>query len=710
MMELVTLSALRAAQLVWRPAHGGFVLTVVCKATFALRPGLSPLSPSQQPVATADVYSDDGGALQVASDLVPLKKQPEVMLTGQAYAPGGQRVSSFAARLVVGEIDKTVRLDGDRTFGVDGQPTEPAPFVRMPLVWQRAAGGPETANPAGRSSGASAQPDAYGRILAPNLLPPDFQLRSRNDVVPIVGFGPLAPFWPARARCLHRHAAGWDPARWPERPLPDDIDLAYFNAAPADQRRAAPFAEELLSLENLHPLFAQLSTRLAPVTPSATVERGQGSEALQLRCDTLLIDSDRGLAMLVWRAHVVLERPDQPGRVVVTHAEAGEVGAARPAAPMVFDQTQAADVRARGPGTLPFSNRAGGEGVSPEATSVSPASSRDAGAAAARALLSGSTLSVDALFGATMAFGFSNAAPATPFQGSGDSPPSSREVPAGETGRGLPFLPSGSAASPFVAPPQAAPTARLPLSPITLTPEQVAALAAAPESTAPPAAAPESTAPLAVAPAAMVPAAVRPSPELGLPASPVTDSPAPPALLGAGAGPEAPAGSAASEASTPSQPAAQVQQGTSAEVPQGRADVDVYPPARCGAIAARLDCHPGKAVDLLRAEDLDTERWERVHEHWQDHVDAEASRGRTGPRAEYDSAYVAALEAERLPITVEVYARLAAAGERGALDEGLAELDFPEDAWLHIQRSWLPRMIADPKLGAQVRAAIAAAR
>lgn len=707
MMELVTLGGLRAEQLVWRPAHGGVVLTVVCKATFALRPGVSPLAPVQQAVAAADVYSEDRGALLVASELVPLKKQPEVILTGQAYAPEGKRVSSFLARLAVAEIDKAVQVTGDRVFGLDGQLSEAAPFVRMPLVWQRAAGGADTSNPVGRAIGGAAQADVYGRVLAPNLLPAGFHLASRSDVVPVVGLGPIAPLWPSRARCLHRHVAGWDPARWHERALPADIDLAYFNAAPADQRRAAPFGEEQILLENLHPLFGQLSTRLAPFTPTATVERGQGSEVLQLRCDTLLIDSDRGLAMLVWRGHVVLERPDQPGRIVVTHAGAGEAKvSSRPASPALFDHTQAAGFQEQASSTLPFSDVAGGGAGGASAGAGSAASVGGAGVGAAisagagaepaeNALLSGATMAVDAMFGSTMAFGFANAAPAVPFAPSGDAPPP-REAPPGDGGVGLPFLPAGSVAAPSAPPPSVPPpavppppTAFLGSPPLEVHPPPTAPLlVTAPEVT------PAPTGSLLVPPFEVTPPASllagSPVADPAPAAPPLADVPAPPAMLG----------STAPSADAPGEPVA----------PGPAADIEVYPPARCGAIAARVECNESTVADILRAEDLDAERWERVHEHWQDQIDAEAARGRTELRNEYDSAYVAALEAERLPITVEVYARLAEAGERGALDETLAELRFPEDAWLHIQRCWIPRMIADPKLGKQVRAAIAAAR
>ena len=689
-MELVTQTPLRAAQLVWRPAHGGFVLTVVCKATFALRPGQSPLAPTQQPVATADVLAEGSRALHVASDLVPLKKQPEVLLTGHAFAPGGQRVPSFVARLAVGEIDKAIQITGDRTFGLDGALSDPAPFVRLPLVWDRAAGGPDTSNPVGRPIGAAATPDAYGRVPAPNLLPAGFHLTSRKDIVPVVGLGPIAPHWPSRAACLHRHAAGWDPARWHERPLPPDIDLAYFSAAPPDQRRAAPFGDEQIYLENLHPLFAQLQTRLAPVTPSVIVDRGQGSEPLQLRCDTLLIDTDRGLAMLVWRGHVQLDHPDRPGRILVTHAEPREASASsRPSALPVFDQTQAADISVPPAGSLPFSPAAAGSAepspASKPASVAPPAAGPTSAPPAANPLTSGETLAVDALFGGTMAFGFASAAPAIPFPlAPADSPPPGGPAPTGSHA-GLPFLSSAQPATPA----DSAPVAPF---------DVMAAAATAPFPTFPEPASPGPPAPLPLSPVALSPVALSsvalapapPTPhqasgELALPPSPVTDSPAPPPFFG-----PAPAPAEAPNAPT--------------------TDLDAYPPARCGSIAARLECNESAISDILRSEDLDAERWEQVHDHWQGHMDAEAARGRTGPLADHDRGYVTALESERLPITVEVYARLAEAAERDALDDVLTELRFPEDAWLHIQRVWIAKLLADPKLAKQVRAAMAAAR
>jgi hypothetical protein len=43
-MDVVSQCSLRGANMVWRTGQGGFAFTVECKATFDLRPELSPLA------------------------------------------------------------------------------------------------------------------------------------------------------------------------------------------------------------------------------------------------------------------------------------------------------------------------------------------------------------------------------------------------------------------------------------------------------------------------------------------------------------------------------------------------------------------------------------------------------------------------------------------------------------------------------------------
>lgn len=611
-MDLISKSALRVARVVWRPGHGGFAFTVVCKATFELRPDVSPLAAAQEPVIEADVHDRQGGAIALASELVPFKKWPEVLITGHAHAPKGRPVPSLLARLVVGEIDKAIQVVGDRHFGPDGRPGEPSLFGRMPLVWERAAGGPGTSNPAGIPPGGGGRTDLLGRTRAPNLLPAGLAPASRSDIVPPVGFGPIAPGWPARAACLQRLAAPWDPDRWHERPLSADLDLAYFNAAPPDQQRAQPFGEEAIHLEYLHPLFPRLSTRLAPVMPAATVDLGAGPQPLQLRCDTMVIDTDRGLAMLVWRAHAMLDQPDRPGRVVVTGpAEPEEASPARASGARDGPPTLGVDAFKLASAILPFS----------------PAPAPAAASAPARAA---------ALAPAPLV------AERAAWPRAGDTVPSKLEQ-AGDT---------------TLAPGLVAPAAPLPFGP----PQGEGA--------------PRREAPLAGSRA-------------GLPFAPPEareeqDEP-PTARRGRAAGVE---------------PAPEVVD----------LDLDAYPPGRCGAIAARLACDEGRAGDVLRAEGLDAARWKRVHDHWLERIRDEAARGRKKPLADYDAAYVGALEAKRGPIALGEYARLAEAAERGAAAGALAERGLPVGAWPHVHRVWIARMVNDARLVKQVRAGIDAAR
>ncbi|MEZ4302594.1 MAG: hypothetical protein R3B70_47130 [Polyangiaceae bacterium] len=144
---------------------------------------------------------------------------------------------------------------------------------------------------------------------------------------------------------------------------------------------------------------------------------------------------------------------------------------------------------------------------------------------------------------------------------------------------------------------------------------------------------------------------------------------------------------------------------TSAEV-EAKVDFDSYPPARCGAIAARVASDEEAAEELLKAEELTPAQWEQVHAHWLARIREDAGRSRRKSTVEYDTAYVGALEERRGPIAVEEYARLSDAAERGPVGEVLGELSMPEKAWPHIHRVWLGRMSKDVWLMKQVRATI----
>lgn len=571
-MDLASQCALRVGSLVWRPGQGQVAFTVVCKATFLLQPGVSSLASRQEPVTVVDEYSTAGGPLRRPSDLLPFKKRPELLVVGHAYAPGGSRAPSFAARVVVDGIDKSVPVTMDRASSPDG--------------WR----------------------------------------------VPLVGLGPLAPTSPVRLACLGRHAAGWDPLGWRDRPLPADIDLAYFNAAPPDQQRAAPFGEEQIYLENLHTLVASLSTRLAPVTPAAMVDQGSGPQPMRLRCDTLIIDTDRGLAMLVWRGHVPVDHPEHPGRVVVT----ASTGSAPPATTSPADR--AALARAEEMGTMDLSQL-------------------------------GLSLSELAPFRVTPA---------------GEAP--ARREPSGEEPSPLPF-----AISPPAPAPDAVQAPREPVSPWAQRPP-------VPEAFTPQPGEPMSS--------PVMPEPSSPGPEL--PLQPITfhghEAPPPPSLLGAIRSAEAAEDEGLATVRPPPQEGSAVDPAvTTEEPPVQLAD---YPPTRCGDIAARLACDEASGTEILRLEGLESGAWGRVHDHWLQIIREDTVRSRRVLLAEYDAAYVRALEARRGRLEVDEYAALAEAAERGAVSEALSAAGLPAGAWPHIHRVWIERMVKDLTMARAVRKGI----
>lgn len=320
-MDVVSACPLRTASVVWQPRAGSFVMTVVCKATYQLAPVLSPLAPEQEyPNEEENHWNDDPArSLYAPGDLAPVKPRAEVMLVGHAFAPHGKRVRSLVARLIVGVVDKSVEVCADRSFALDGTLREGPPFTKLPLRYERAAGGPETSNPVGIHAEAR---DAYGATALPNLQPPGLLVSTPADSIAPIGFGPIAASWPPRRVKLGPLAATWSERTVSVYPLPEGFDRSFFMAAPSDQHLEALRADERLVLENLHPDHPRLVTNLAGIVPRATVERpGAAPRPLELAADTLWIDTDRALCTLTWRGQLPVEHAHEPGRVVVEMVE-----------------------------------------------------------------------------------------------------------------------------------------------------------------------------------------------------------------------------------------------------------------------------------------------------------------------------------------------------------------------------------------------------
>ncbi len=463
------------------------------------------------------------------------------------------------------------------------------------------------------------------------------------------GFGPVRPTSPSRTTLLGRHAGSWDHRAWNTKPLPEDVDGAFFNVAPVDQQLAELVGDEGIVLEHLHPSFARIETKLARVVPRATVQRAAGqAQEVRLRCDTLSIDTDRQIAMLVWRGVVLLAQAAEEGLVVVT-AE-GLDGGVGDDVEGTLTLVPTGKNLAPAP-VLPFVP--GGPGlpsiaIRDEATRAAPPrppknEEEDEGA--------GPTTLTHVGVGMT-------SKPVTPFEQAiggaqaeaGAEGPDTRplDVPAKEerteawkSAPPMPFDVSPPALLGFMPRIEAAPTtARVVEKPAKLGP-----LAGGENNAA------EAT--VAGAGCSIEPA-------------PTTE----------------PAGARRAAMEEPE--------------PDTSKELTVE---QVAAVAAELAEGKQERAKVLDMHGLRERAWRKNERRWADAIEAESARGTHALRGAYDAAYVAKVEGFRGPITLEEYTRLLVALERGKTNEVLDGLRIHRPALMPIVRLWTRKVATDMKLG-----------
>jgi hypothetical protein len=167
-------------------AQGVDTLYVVVKATFTLAREGPAIAEEQQKLVLADAYWGEPGqsSLKYASEAHLLKPGTDVVLVGEAWAPQGRPVPSSLVSVKVGALRKVVQVFGDRRWkgGIGSpSPSQPEPFLRMPLVYERAYGGVhavdaergkvlfESRNPVGRGFRGKRSTSEMAGQLSPSL-------------------------------------------------------------------------------------------------------------------------------------------------------------------------------------------------------------------------------------------------------------------------------------------------------------------------------------------------------------------------------------------------------------------------------------------------------------------------------------------------------------------------------------------------------------
>jgi hypothetical protein len=317
-LEILSLCPFRASALLWQAAPSAWSLTTVVKATFTLvNGGDAAVAPTQ------DGFGEIGEmGVPLPEDFVPLKARTDVVVVGHAYAPGGVPIAELVTRVDVGGQGKSLRIQGDRRWlrGTNGlAPGEAEPFVRMPLTYERAA----------RSADVPVGVDldvwpSEGDLAVPNI---------EADPGHLPGYGPLPVGSPARKRQASHASIAWAATvlrgeAFTAGPPPEGFDFSLFNVAPREQQLDLVKPSLPIVLEHLHPEHPFLSTRLPPQRPQAfrvDPKSGRVSEIV-LRCDTLLIDADRGVAVVTFRGIADVAKGDEAavGKIVIAAHSRGK--------------------------------------------------------------------------------------------------------------------------------------------------------------------------------------------------------------------------------------------------------------------------------------------------------------------------------------------------------------------------------------------------
>jgi hypothetical protein len=309
-----------AAQLMLLPDRDGIdTLFTVIKGTFTIGERLG-LAAEQLPLTLADEFHGDPmtSSIRVPSDVSIGKVGTDVVINGSAWAPEARPTWQMDVSAVVGPVSKEARVFGDRVWeaGASGATASwVAPFLRMPLAWERAFGGSdvtekgpaaEPRNPVGAGFRASNGSKPLPGLPLPNIEDPAALISSSKDAPPPMGFGAVASHWLPRRAYAGTYDDAWMKNRAPY--LPSDFDLRFGQvAAPGLQAPGFLQGGEVVELHGMTPQGA-LRFTLPAVRLRVDYRVTPTIEARHPVLDTVIIEPDSSRLVMVWRAGLACDK------------------------------------------------------------------------------------------------------------------------------------------------------------------------------------------------------------------------------------------------------------------------------------------------------------------------------------------------------------------------------------------------------------------
>jgi len=284
-------------------------LFVIVKATFAMGKQWT-LADVQKPVQMGDEYWGEPGesSIKALSDVHIGKVATDIIMQGNACALNNQPVTQLDVSLSVGEVNKTIRVFGDRQWQ-NGTPSVPIPFQEMPLVYERSFGGQyqnqdkviaEQRNLVGCGFVGKRTHREVEGLPVPNLEDPQHLINSINDNPPPAGFSPTCGYWFPRHQWAGTYDDTWQTSRAPY--LPVDFDKRFLNAAHPDLIYPGYLqGGEAISITGMHP-NGNINLQVPYVKINCQIQLKGKSIPVNLNIETLTIEPNSQQLSLVWLA------------------------------------------------------------------------------------------------------------------------------------------------------------------------------------------------------------------------------------------------------------------------------------------------------------------------------------------------------------------------------------------------------------------------
>jgi hypothetical protein len=310
-----------------------YVSVVQAEYSFSASGTLELLEEQLAPSLGGEWYGDTStSSIKLEPLFAFLKPATDIVLIGHAHAPH-VGATTVQVGIMVGPVRKIARVTGDRRLvrrlGVSAM-SAPEPFEKIPLIYERAFGGwdrtdedpekhsYEARNPVGTGfrRGASGADDEFA---VPNVEDPEQPFRSYGDTPVPAGFGFIAANWQPRVTFAGTYDKKWNENRKPL--LPEDFDRRFYNSAsPGLIAPGYLVGDEPVALLGMTP-EGRVGFHLPRVPPPVCTVHTRGRKRTELRMslDTLIVDADRRVVSLQWRASLPLR--DTPHEVVAVDVQ-----------------------------------------------------------------------------------------------------------------------------------------------------------------------------------------------------------------------------------------------------------------------------------------------------------------------------------------------------------------------------------------------------